>query len=58
MTIVDEYGDIRIVKDDDGTHRMVTEDGDPIDYEEAPRRAQFLLDKKEAKRQGQLKLPL
>lgn len=58
MTAVDQYGEILVVADDDGAHRLMTEDGDPVPYEEAPRKAKFLLDRREAARQGQLELPL
>lgn len=53
---VDQYGEILVVQDEHGAHRLVTEDGQPLDYEEAPRKAQFLLDMREAERQGQIKL--
>jgi hypothetical protein len=57
MTIVDQYGEYLVVLDNDG-YRLMTEDGDPVEYEVAPRKARFLLDMKESERQGQLKLPL
>ena len=55
---VDQYGEILVVRDEDGVHRLMTEDGQPLEYEEAPRKAQYLLDMREAERQGQTKLPL
>ena len=57
MTVVDQYGEYLVVLEDEG-YRLMTEDGDPVEYEIAPRKARFLLDRKEAERQGQLKLPL
>ncbi len=56
--IVDQYEDIVVIREDNGQHFLRTEGGDPVEYDQAPRKVRFLLDQRELKRQGQLKLPL
>jgi hypothetical protein len=58
LDVVDEYDDVRIVRvPRDGKHVMMDEEGRKLFYDEVPRKAQFLYDQVELRRQGQQKLP-